>query len=79
VPVEMVTDNSCCVPRFPLIVSCYKIVYSQTSFFFAKESEILERSGSDILPPTPQPWSEQVGVRQQSHVHMVTSIARAEN
>jgi len=26
------TDNSWCVPRFPLIVSCYKTVDSQTSF-----------------------------------------------
>jgi len=25
------TDNFCCVLRFPLIVSCYKIVDSQTS------------------------------------------------
>jgi len=40
VPVEMVissetlieTENSCWVPRFPLIASCYKIVNSQTSF-----------------------------------------------
>jgi len=39
-PVEMVqfliklveTDNSCCVPRFPLSVRCYKILDSQTSF-----------------------------------------------
>jgi len=26
------TENSCCAPRFPLIVSCYKIADSQTSF-----------------------------------------------
>jgi len=26
------TMNSCCVPRFPLIASCYKIHDSQTSF-----------------------------------------------
>jgi len=26
------TENSCCVPRFPLIASCYRIVDSQTSF-----------------------------------------------
>jgi len=26
------TDNSCCVPRFPLSVRCYKILDSQTSF-----------------------------------------------
>jgi len=45
------------VPRFPLIDSCYKIVNSQTSFMLCKESEILERSVSDILPPTPQPCS----------------------
>jgi len=28
----METENSCCVPRFPLIASCYKIVDFQTSF-----------------------------------------------
>jgi len=40
IPVEMVQillklllkQNSYCVPRFPLIASCYKIVDSQTSF-----------------------------------------------
>jgi len=40
VPVETVRfllklllkQNSCCVPRFPLIVSCYKIVDNQTFF-----------------------------------------------
>jgi len=26
------TEDSCCVPRFPLIASCYKIVDSQTLF-----------------------------------------------
>jgi len=26
--------------------------------FGKSESEILERSESDILPPTPQPWSQ---------------------
>jgi len=26
------TENCCCAPRFPLIVSCYKNVDSQTSF-----------------------------------------------
>ena len=54
----METENSCCVPRFPLIASCYRIVDSQTSFTFlqSRESEILERSVSGILPPTPQPW-----------------------
>jgi len=25
-------NENCCVPRFPLIASCYKIVDSQTSF-----------------------------------------------
>ena len=42
IPVEMVqfhiklaeTENSCCVPRFPFSVSCYKIFDSQTSFAF---------------------------------------------
>jgi len=28
------TDHSCCVPRFSLIATCYKIVESQTSFMF---------------------------------------------
>jgi len=28
----METDKSSCVPRFPLIASCYEIVNSQTSF-----------------------------------------------
>jgi len=37
-------ENSCCVPRFPLIASCYKFVDSQTSFTLCElESEILER------------------------------------
>jgi len=30
----METENSCCVPRFPLIASSYKIVDNQTSFMF---------------------------------------------
>jgi len=28
----LLKQNSCCVPQFPLIASCYKIVDSQTSF-----------------------------------------------
>jgi len=33
VPVEVVQlFSKLCVPRFPLIASCYKIVDSQTSF-----------------------------------------------
>jgi len=32
------TDNSCRVPRFPLIASCYKIVDSQTSFMLCSRS-----------------------------------------
>jgi len=28
----LLKQNSCCVPRFPLIASCYKIVDSRTSF-----------------------------------------------
>jgi len=40
IPVEIVqilsklieTDNSCCVPWFPLVANCCKIVDSQTSF-----------------------------------------------
>jgi len=39
VPVEMVKfllNFYCCVPRFPLIASCYKIVHSQTSFTLCK-------------------------------------------
>jgi len=51
------TKNSCRVPRFPLIASCYKIVNSQTSFTFMLRSDCWE-SESDILPPTPQPWLE---------------------
>ena len=54
----METENSCCAPRIPLIVSCYEIVDSQLHSCYAEESEseILERLGLDILPPTPQPW-----------------------
>ena len=37
------TENSCCAQRFPLIDSRYKIVDSQASFTYVKESEILER------------------------------------
>jgi len=50
------TENSCYTPRFPLVASCYKIVYRQTSFTLCSGSEILERSKSGVLPPTPQPW-----------------------
>jgi len=53
----METGNSCCVSRFPLISSCYKILDSQTSCYAKdSESEILETPESDILPQTPQPW-----------------------
>jgi len=30
----METETSCCVPRFPLTASCYKIVDSQIAFMF---------------------------------------------
>jgi len=40
---------SCCEPRFPLILT------AKFRFLYVKESEILERSESDILPPTRQP------------------------
>jgi len=54
------TKNSCCVSRFPLSVSCYKILVAKLHSLYVKkpESEILERSElkSDILPPTHQPW-----------------------
>ena len=45
-------ENSCCAPRFPLILK------AEFHTLYVKESEILERSKSesDILPPTPQPW-----------------------
>ena len=44
------TDNSCCVPRFPLSVSCYEILDSQLLSLYVKVSvsEILERSESEI-------------------------------
>jgi len=54
------TENSCCVTRFPLIASCYKVVDRQTSFTLCwgvgvrVEPEILWRSESDILPRAPQ-------------------------
>ena len=42
---------SCCAPRFPLILTAkfHSLEVKES------ESEILERSESDILPPTPQP------------------------
>ena len=58
IPVEMVpisfeifveTGIFCCEPRFPLIST------AKFRSLYVKESEILERSESDILPPTPQP------------------------
>jgi len=59
VPVEVVQfllklllkHNSCCVPRFLLLVAT-KLLTVKLYSCYAKESEILERS--DILPPTPQ-------------------------
>jgi len=39
----LLKQNSCCSPRFPLIVSCYKIVDNQIAFKLCEESE------SDIL------------------------------
>jgi len=61
VPVEMVQlllklllkQISCCAPRFPLILTAkFHSLYVKCR---ESESEILERSESDILPPTPQP------------------------
>jgi len=43
------TEISCCAPRFPLILT------AKLHSLYVKESEILERSESEILPPTPQP------------------------
>jgi len=37
------TENSCCVPRFPLIPSCYKIVDSQASFTLCQEVQVGSR------------------------------------
>ena len=58
IPVEMVQfllklllkQSSCCAPRFTLILT------TNFHFLYVKESEILERSELDILPPAPQPW-----------------------
>jgi len=59
IPVEMVQfllklllkQISCCAPRFQLILTAkFHSPYVKES-----ESEILERSESDILHPTPQP------------------------
>jgi len=60
IPVEMVTisfetfvesEVSYCAPRFPLILT-----FKLHSLYVKKsESEILERSESEILPSTPQP------------------------
>ena len=60
IPVEMVQfflklllkHVSCCAPRFPLILT----VKFHSLYVKESQSEILERSESDILPPTPQPW-----------------------
>jgi len=38
------------VSQFPLILR------DKFHSFYVKESEILERSESDLVPPTPQPW-----------------------
>jgi len=55
----LLKQNSCCVPRPPLIISCFKIVDSQTSFTlcFGVSVEVVKfgKLESDILPPTPQP------------------------
>jgi len=45
----LLTQISCCAPRFPLILT------AKFHSLYVKESEILKRSESDILPPTPQP------------------------
>jgi len=37
------TENSCCVPRFPLIASCYKIVDSQSSLNVMLRSRCQDR------------------------------------
>jgi len=65
IPVEVVQfllklllkQNTCCLPRFPLIANCYKTVETLFTLCLEPEWEILERSDSesDILPPTPQP------------------------
>jgi len=61
------TENSCCVPQFPLIAtklltaklhSCYGVRVENQCWKFRKvgaESETLERLESDILHPTLQP------------------------
>jgi len=85
IPVEMVQfllklllKQNCCVPRFPLMSSCYKIVDRQTSK--ESESDILEKSKSDMLPLTPQPCSGKVYVIVQhdvihtSHIHFPQGV-----
>ena len=49
------TENCCCVPRFPLMPVALQNCW-HPNLNHVKESEILERPESDILPPTPQPW-----------------------
>ena len=63
-------ENSCCVPRFPLILGATKVLTAKLHSCYVEESElvseILERSEwalksetlerSDILPLTPQSW-----------------------
>jgi len=39
------TENSYCAPRFPLIVSCYRIVDSQTSFTLRSRSRKIWKPG----------------------------------
>jgi len=58
---KLETENSCCVPQFPFIASCYKIVDSHFHSRYVKESEPesenvgRSESVSDIFPPTPKP------------------------
>ena len=69
-PVEMVqfllklfeTEISCCVPRFPLILTAkfhsLSFKESESEIWERSESEVgnFGKSVSDVLSPTPQPW-----------------------
>jgi len=52
------TEISCCVPRFPLVLTD-----KFHSFMLRSRSR---ESESDILPPTPQPWAPYIFIKAKT-------------
>ena len=76
------TENSCCLPRFPLSVICYKFLAAKLHSIYVKESEseILERSELEWKLWKGRSWSQTFHLRLRNpgcHTWMMASLSLA--